>query len=109
MFFGDIANDTRYTKAILDGQNLLPREIGDNVPPAYRLDHIADTICNHSSVKRGVELDAFYEEATQPHIKSTETPIWRYGSSHPSSQWKRKETTKITCTMHCMQNIRPST
>ena len=50
VFLGAIANDTRYTKATLDIQNLLPREIEDNVPPEYRLGNIVDTICNHSSV-----------------------------------------------------------
>ena len=33
VFLGAIANDTRYTKATLHVQNLLPREIGDVVPP----------------------------------------------------------------------------
>ena len=36
--------------------------------------HIADTICNHSSIEKGVGLDAFYGEATQTRIKSTEAP-----------------------------------
>ena len=74
VFLGAIANDTRYTKATLDVQNLLPRKIDDNVPPEYRLGNIAEAICNHSSIEKGVELDAFYGEATQPHIKSTEAP-----------------------------------
>ena len=74
VFLDAIANDTRYTKAILDIRNLLPREISDNVPPEYRLGHIADTICNHSLVEKGVDLDAFYGEATQPHIKLTYAP-----------------------------------
>ena len=73
IFLGAIANDTRYTKATLDVLNLLPREIEDISSPEYRLlGHIADTICNHSLVKIGVGLDAFYGEATQPHMKSTE-------------------------------------
>ena len=52
VFLGAIANDTRYTKDTLDIRNLLPREIGDNVPPEYRLGHIADTIRNPSSVEK---------------------------------------------------------
>ena len=74
MLLGAIENDTRYTKATLDVRNLLPREIDDIVPPEYRLGTIADTICIHSSVEKGVDLDVFYGEATQPHIKSTEAP-----------------------------------
>ena len=75
VFLGAIENDTRYTKATLDVRNLLTREIGDNVPPEYRLGQIAFTICNHSSpVERGVGLVVLYGEATQPHIKSTEAP-----------------------------------
>ena len=50
------------------------RKIEDNVPPEYRLGNIANTICNHSSVEKGVGLNAFYGEATQSRIKSTETP-----------------------------------
>ena len=51
-------------------EELVPK----NVPPEYRLGNIADTICNHSLVEKGVGLDAFYGEATQFHIKSTEAP-----------------------------------
>ena len=74
VFLGAMSNDTRYTKVILDIRDLLPREIDDNVPPEYRLGHIANIICNHSLVEKGVGLDTFYGEATQPHIKSTEAP-----------------------------------
>ena len=69
-----IEHNTRYTKATLDVCNLLPSEINANVPPEYRLGHIVDTICNHSSVEKGVGLDALYGKATQPHIKPTEAP-----------------------------------
>ena len=74
VFLDAIANDIRYTKVTMDVRNLLPREIDDNVPPEYRLGNIADTIYNHSSADKGVGLDTFYGEATQPHIKSTEAP-----------------------------------
>ena len=71
VFLDAIANDIRYTKVTMDVRNLLPREIDDNVPPEYRLGNIADTIYNHSSADKGVGLDTFYGEVTQPHIKST--------------------------------------
>ena len=74
VFLDAMANDSRYTKTIFDIRNLLPREIDGNVPLKYRLGYIADTICNHSSMEKGVGLDVFYEEATQPYIKSTEAP-----------------------------------
>ena len=74
VFLGAIKNDTRYTNAILNVINLLPQDINADIPPQYRLGHIADTICNHSSVEKGVRLNAFYGEATQPYIKYTETP-----------------------------------
>ena len=73
MFLGAIKNDTRYTKqTTLDIYNVLPKDINAAVPHEYRLGHIVETICNHASVEKGVGLDAYYEEATQPHIKSTE-------------------------------------
>ena len=74
VFFGPIENDTRNMKAPLDIRNALPRDITAEVTAVYRIGHIADTICNHSSVVKGVGLDAFYGEATQPQIKYTEAP-----------------------------------
>ena len=126
VFIGAIANDTQYTKAALDIRNLLPREIGDNVPPEYglghivdiicnhssvekdyRLGHIADTICSHSSVETGVGLDAFYGEATQLHIRSTEASYDDTEATIHQINGKRKETKKATCTVYYMQAIRP--
>ena len=74
VFLGAIENDTRCTKATLDICNVLPRDINATVPHKYRLGHIAETICNHASVEKGVGFDAYYGEATQPLIKSIEAP-----------------------------------
>ena len=71
-FLGATENNTGYTKVTLDLRNGLPDFVNAEAPPLYRPGHIADYICNHSSVEKEVGLDAFHGEATQPHIKSTE-------------------------------------
>ena len=57
VFLGTIKPDTQCTKPTLVIRNGLPRDINAEIPTQYRLCQIADTICIHSLIDKGVGLD----------------------------------------------------